>query len=1009
MPPIHVSKYPSAQNFLFAGNVRKTPVRAFARKCMVARMDGMGMSAVRTAPELESLVHTSQAVTRLRAGRVDGDKSGDDASMARLSLSMPRSFGQIRAEVERATDARYGALQSENATRAAATRLLAQHGFGVAQLSRNLDAVRMQAARSSAIEGAFEDILAQAGDDVVKYANLQSAGVRAHRQQQLQRWGTNASYRRLERQLEADGIALHGALLHEFQDASAQRQCVPTGTQRTNDFGTGGNLSRIAQVCIANKPADPRVWIRTPDASSMQSYRGTLGQLPHSLAGVAPDPVYVDAVCASYTLSDCNRNMLGVELFRSVRGRALRSALAETPKDKSMLLNCIRVLQLWERLKVESRSKVGLGDPPGISRALLENHFLHNMILSNNDDHDLEVAQEQAEQRLEEVGQFVNQLCRSSRIPHGRDSSCVSFHGLPFWATLFFCLRSGSLKSAQLLLNRASNAAGTDKPELGGFVVYFEEWCADSELVIRDAKTLQRMFQEYLVVVRKGRDTFRRLCYAVLFRLEMTGRLELAEEDYKLGLNSVEDWLWFRLVCTRPCPSTGHDSSTSMSSIFGPTVLPELKDLVVISSPTGGQSPEQRVLDQVKAFGAANFADDTMLMYVFILLVLGDFQGALSSVIAKVVELDAQVQAACAGTAPRSRNLKSPATPVDLCRRLLRLIEDTVHLFYLARFSDLHSLSDDTYATLLWSYMLCFADDRLDLALTYCLSLKTRRHSTSGQILSEDDLSEELELQLLLFATTKDFEMLLTSGSLPSSYESILISAGYSPEKAKAVCARVAFALARMMLEERRVHSAVELFEKAGAPGMVFAVLLKEVTEALLFMQPLLSSSVHGRLLSMCRMYLRRFRDTHLNREDETFRSSLEVLLGVNQVLVLYYQKQYEDAIRNAIEAKLLPASEAEVMSLAQSFKAASKFDQRSVPRCIADIAVVCLDCLCHLLDMKDRVRTSAVESGTCMSDIVAERTHSARLLVTFAEVMKEGVAATHFGAKLSELSLRFV
>uniref|UniRef100_A0A7S2ZLD0 Nuclear pore protein n=2 Tax=Rhodosorus marinus TaxID=101924 RepID=A0A7S2ZLD0_9RHOD len=206
---------------------------------------------------------------------------------------------------------------------------------------------------------------------------------------------------------------------------------------------------------------------------------------------------------------------------------------------------------------------------------------------------------------LGDVRAYLNVIFERG-IPHILEGGPTA-NGLPLWPQVYYLMRCGFPDAAADLAEQAKEQI---EGEGGFFHHYIRQYVNSGDRRTVSSGSLGKLVQEYTVLVRRGSDPFRRVCYVLLARMDASGddTMSLVEDDYHLLFNSIEDYLWLRLNLVR------EDSSGSGAA-----------------SNTGKRLLLKKVQEEVLSFGSAHFdpKGDRSFQYVHVLLLSCQYKAAL--------------------------------------------------------------------------------------------------------------------------------------------------------------------------------------------------------------------------------------------------------------------------------------------------------------------------------------------------------------------------------------------
>mmetsp|Transcript_10037 Transcript_10037/g.20321 ORF Transcript_10037/g.20321 Transcript_10037/m.20321 type:complete len:855 (-) Transcript_10037:1565-4129(-) len=179
---------------------------------------------------------------------------------------------------------------------------------------------------------------------------------------------------------------------------------------------------------------------------------------------------------------------------------------------------------------------------------------------------------------------------------------------LPLWPQVYYALRCGDMSIAEQILLEAS--AFLESDQSCSFLDFFKAFKESGERWCLPEAQLTQLIQEFTLHVARSSDPYKRLCYVVLSGLDPTHSesINLVDFDYNLLVNSMEDFAWLKLCSIR-------DSSSNPFSSPG----------------SSSKAGIEKLREEVSHFGPGHFDPDGKrpFLYAFLLLLCGDFEGAI--------------------------------------------------------------------------------------------------------------------------------------------------------------------------------------------------------------------------------------------------------------------------------------------------------------------------------------------------------------------------------------------
>lgn len=180
--------------------------------------------------------------------------------------------------------------------------------------------------------------------------------------------------------------------------------------------------------------------------------------------------------------------------------------------------------------------------------------------------------------------------------------------GMPVWAFVFYCLRSGYLEEAAQFVEDCVNEGSPDR-SLRLFSECVRSFVDSGEKRSLSSHLLERLIQEYRVSVKDGADPYCRVCYIIIARVDPNrgDAIALVDSDYGLLFYSIEDYLWLRLSVAR---LDGDDALPASLSVYGLSL--------------------NEIGEEIKQFGPGHFNADgnSAFFYSLVLILTGEFRKA---------------------------------------------------------------------------------------------------------------------------------------------------------------------------------------------------------------------------------------------------------------------------------------------------------------------------------------------------------------------------------------------
>lgn len=464
--------------------------------------------------------------------------------------------------------------------------------------------------------------------------------------------------------------------------------------------------------------------------------------------------------------------------------------------------------------------------------------------------------------------------------------------GLPVWAFVYYCLRSGYVEEAVRLVEECVKDGCPDKSLrifsecLRCFVDSGERRCLPPHL-------LERLIQDYRVAVKDGADPYCRVCYVVIARVDPSqgDAIALLDSDYGLLFYSIEDYLWLRLSIAR---LAGDDALPASLSVYGLTL--------------------KEIGEDVKRFGAGHFnADgDSALVYALVLILTGELREAVRYL------------------SEKGRAL-TEAVHITYIMYHYGMIRDGKQVAGGTGSGEPESEFEVDYAELVWKYTSRLSRNDPGAAVLYVFTIRDRllRRELLKKILVEFDRIETVigrEGHDGIMSTLWKREE--SDGDLGrEGWRTVVVEAGEEAEKRG----------------ER--EKALKLYDIGGLTSRIAGIHLKRLGAEVSYR----GSAMRERVIGEAEDFVRRCGDKIDGGTSDKVINSLEILIKMAEFFDLRWAERFDEAVSVLEKMPLIPKSEAELGNKVTELSFGSRIWTTEVIEKVPELIVCAMEVLGNL------------------------------------------------------------
>lgn len=461
--------------------------------------------------------------------------------------------------------------------------------------------------------------------------------------------------------------------------------------------------------------------------------------------------------------------------------------------------------------------------------------------------------------------------------------------GMPLWAFVYYCLRSGYLEEALQLVEDCVNDGCPDR-SLRLFSECLRCFVDSGEKRSLSAHLLERLVQEYRVSVKDGADPYCRVCYIVVARVDPNkgDAIALPDSDYGLLFYSIEDYLWLRLSVAR---LDGDNALPASLSVYGLSL--------------------NEIGEEIKQFGAGHFnADgDSALFYALVLILTGEFREAMKYL------------------AEKGRAL-TEAVHIAYIMYHYGMIRDGKDLEGGSMMDDHGSEFEIDYAGLIWEYAYRLCRNDPAAAVIYIFSIRDRmlRRELVKKILVEFHCIEAVVGRQghdgLMGMLWKREESDGDSGR--EGWQTVVVEAGEEAEKRG----------------ER--EKALKLYDIGGMTSRIADIHLKRLGGEVSYR----GSNLRDRAVREATVFVRECEDKIGGLVSEKVINSLRAMITMAEFFDLRWAERYDEAVILLEQMPIVPKSEAELGNKVTELSFGSRIWTNEVIERVPDVIVGAMEVL---------------------------------------------------------------